>query len=299
MYELLKCCTLCPRECKVNRLANEIGFCKATKDIVISRAALHYFEEPCISASSGSGTIFFSNCNLGCVYCQNYQISTCGYGKKITVERLGKIMIELQNKKAHNINLVTPTHYVPQIIEAIKIAKNLGLKIPIVYNTSGYESVETIKLLDGYIDIYLTDFKYYDNNYSKKYSKIDNYFECASIALEKMYDQIGNPIFDKQGIMQKGIIVRHLILPGLIDDSKKIIKYLYNKYGNNIYISIMNQYTPLENVKKYKELNRIVTSKEYDEVINYAISIGVENAYIQEGETQKESFIPSFNFEGL
>lgn len=298
MIENLKKCELCPRMCKVNRFETT-GFCMATDKIKAARASLHMWEEPCISGTTGSGTIFFSNCNLKCVYCQNYNISTNSDGKYITIEKLSEIMLNLQKKGANNINLVTPTHYVVQIIEAIKIAKNNGLTIPIVYNTSGYERSETIKLLDGYVDIYLTDFKYFNNKYAIKYSKAPDYFLFASDSLNEMFKQIGTPIFDESGMMKKGIIVRHLVLPGLIEDSKKIIKYLYDNYQDSIYISIMNQYTPLEHVKKYKELYRTVTDEEYDEVINYAIDLGIENAFIQEGETQKESFIPDFNYEGL
>lgn len=299
MIKLLKKCELCPRNCKIDRINGEVGFCKATDKIKIARASLHFFEEPCISGNNGSGTIFFSFCNLKCVYCQNYDISTKNYGKEISVNRLCDIMLELQQQGAHNINLVTPTHYVPQIIEAIKKAKEQNLIIPIVYNTSGYEKQETIKLLDGYIDIYLTDMKYYGDEYSLKYSNAKNYFTFAKESLNEMYSQVGTPKFDNNGLMTKGIIVRHLVLPNLINDSKNIIKYLYNTFNNNIYISIMNQYTPLEHVKKYNELNRTITDTEYDEVINYAISLGIENAFIQEGETQKESFIPKFDNTGI
>jgi len=298
MNDLLKKCELCPRMCGINRYEKQ-GFCGANDKIKIARASLHMWEEPCISHENGSGTIFFSHCNLKCIYCQNYDISTNNYGKEITINKLSEIMLNLQNKNAHNINLVTPTHYVPQIIEAIKIARKKGLNIPIIYNTSGYERKETIKLLDGYIDIYLTDMKYYDDKYAKEYSKATNYFNHAKEALDEMYKQIGNPKISKNGIMEKGIIVRHLILPELIDDSKKIINYLYKTYKDDIYLSIMNQYTPLENVKNHSSLNRIITKDEYDEVINYAVSLGIENAFIQEGETQKESFIPSFNNEGI
>jgi len=298
MNDLLKKCELCPRMCGINRYEKQ-GFCGANDKIKIARASLHMWEEPCISHENGSGTIFFSHCNLKCIYCQNYDISTNNYGKEITINKLSEIMLNLQNKNAHNINLVTPTHYVPQIIEAIKIARKKGLNIPIIYNTSGYERKETIKLLDGYIDIYLTDMKYYDDKYAKEYSKATNYFNHAKEALDEMYKQIGNPKISKNGIMEKGIIVRHLILPELIDDSKKIIDYLYKTYKDDIYLSIMNQYTPLENVKNHSSLNRIITKDEYDEVINYAVSLGIENAFIQEGETQKESFIPSFNNEGI
>lgn len=299
MLKLLEKCELCPRNCIVNRLKGEIGFCGATDKLKIARAALHMWEEPCISGENGSGTIFFSFCNLKCVYCQNYNISTKNHGKEITINRLSEIMLELQEKGANNINLVTPTHYVPQIIEAIKIAKNNNLGIPIVYNTSGYEKKETIKLLNGYIDIYLTDLKYYSDEYSCKYSKAKNYFKYAKESLEEMYRQIGNPKFNENGIMNKGIIVRHLVLPNLVDDSKQILDYLFNTYHNNIYISIMNQYTPLEHVKKYNELNRMITNEEYEKVIQYAIKLGIENAFIQEGETQKESFIPDFDNTGI
>ncbi len=298
MNNLLKKCELCPRACGINRYETQ-GFCGANDKIKIARASLHFWEEPCISGESGSGTIFFSYCNLKCIYCQNYDISTNNYGKEITIQRLSEIMLELQEKRANNINLVTPTHYVPQIIDAIRLAQNKGLNIPIVYNTSGYEKKETIKMLNGYVDIYLTDMKYYDDKYAIEYSKAKDYFKYASDSLNEMYNQVGNPMFDEHGIMKKGIIVRHLILPGLVNDSKKIIHYLYNTYKDNIFISIMNQYTALENVRNHKILNRTITKKEYDEVIDYAISIGIENAFIQEGETQKESFIPKFNNEGI
>jgi len=299
MLKLLEKCELCPRNCKINRLNGEMGFCGATNKIRIARASLHLWEEPCISGLNGSGTIFFSFCNLKCVYCQNYNISTKNYGKEITINKLSEIMLELQEKGANNINLVTPTHYVPQIIEAIKIARRKKLTIPIVYNTSGYEKKETIKLLNGYIDIYLTDVKYFSDEYALKYSKAKNYFKYASESLDEMFKQVGTPIFNEDGIMTKGIIVRHLVLPNLVNDSKKIIKYLYNTYKDNIYISIMNQYTPLEHVKKYSELNRTITQNEYDEIIDYALNLEIENAFIQEGETQKESFIPDFDNTGI
>ena len=298
MKKLLENCMLCPRCCKVNRLIGEVGFCKATDKLKVAKVSLHKYEEPCISGSIGSGTIFFSHCNLGCVYCQNYDISIKNYGREVSIERLSEIMLEQQKRGAHNINLVTPTHYVPQIIEAIKLAKEKGLNIPIIYNTSGYERRETIKLLNGYIDIYLTDFKYFDDEIAYKYSKANNYKKHAMESLEEMFRQIGKNKFDGE-LMMKGIIVRHLILPGFINDSKKIISYLYNTYKDDIYISIMNQYTPLKQVEKYKELNRIITEDKYNEVIDFAIKIGVNNAFIQEGETQKESFIPSFDNEGV
>lgn len=298
MNEYLNKCNLCPRNCNVNRNNNEIGYCGATNMMVIAKAYLHKWEEPCISGSIGSGTIFFSYCNLKCIFCQNYDISTLHKGKIISVDNLKNICLELQKKGALNINLVTPTHYVPLIIEAIKKAKKEGLNIPIVYNTSSYENIETIKMLDGIVDIYLPDLKYYNNEYALNYSKAKDYFKYASSAINEMYKQVGNPIFDKNGIMKKGVIVRHLMLPSHLEDSKKIINYLYKKYHHNIYISIMNQYTPLKKLE-YEYLNHKVTDEEYDALIDYAYNIGVRNAYIQEGETQKESFIPNFDLEGL
>lgn len=297
--ELLESCKLCPRSCGVNRLKDKVGYCGAGKNIRVARAALHYWEEPCISGSIGSGTVFFSYCTLKCVFCQNYNISQCSYGKEITIDRLAEIFLELQEKGALNINLVTPTHYVPQIVEALKIAKGRGLKLPIIYNSSGYEKVETIKLLKGYIDVYLPDMKYFDNKYSIKYSKAKDYFLYAKEAIDEMINQVGEVEFDKNGIIKKGVIIRHLMLPGLLFDSKKIIDYIHSTYGNKVYISIMNQYTPLEHVKIYPELNRPLNQKHYEALIDYAVSIGVENGFIQEEGTDKESFIPLFDFEGV
>lgn len=297
--ELLDSCKLCPRNCGANRSSGKRGFCGAGEKIRVARAALHYWEEACISGDIGSGTVFFSYCTLKCVFCQNYDISQCSWGKEITIERLAEIFIELQNKGALNINLVTPTHYVPQIIEALKIAKGKGLSLPIIYNSSGYENVETIKLLKGYIDVYLPDMKYFDTKYSSKYSKAKDYFEYAKRAIDEMVNQVGEVKFDENGIVQKGVIIRHLMLPGLLFDSKKIIDHIYNAYGNKVYISIMNQYTPLEHVSKYPELNKPLNQKHYEALIDYALNIGVQNGFIQEEGTDKESFIPLFNFEGV
>ena len=290
---------MCPRNCGANRLNDKTGYCGAGKNIRVARAALHYWEEPCISGSIGSGTVFFSYCTLKCVFCQNYNISQCSFGKEITIDRLAEIFLELQGKGALNINLVTPTHYVPQIIEALKIAKKKGLKLPVIYNSSGYEKVETIKLLKGYIDVYSPDMKYFDTKYSMKYSKAKDYFLYAKEAIDEMVNQVGEVKFDKNGIIKKGVIIRHLMLPGLLFDSKKIIDYIHSTYGNKVYISIMNQYTPLEHVKIYPELNRPLNQKHYEALIDYAVSIGVENGFIQEEGTDKESFIPLFNFEGV
>lgn len=298
MNELYKFCELCPRKCHINRNTTK-GICSNTSTLKVARSALHYFEEPSISGTNGSGTIFFSGCNLKCCYCQNKEISNDNFGINISVERLSELMLELQAKKASNINLVTPTHFVPSIIEAIKLARKKGLSIPIVYNTSGYESMATIKLLAGYVDIYLTDFKYFDNKLGEDLSKVKNYFEIASLALSEMYKQVGINKFDDNGIMTKGIIVRCLVLPTKGNDTKKIINYLYKKYQDNIYLSIMNQYTPVTESTTFPFLNNKVSDSEYDDIINYALDLGVINAYIQEGETSDESFIPPFDLEGL
>ena len=292
MNDLLTKCNLCPRHCNINR-HETVGFCKASDTLKIARADLHYFEEPCISGDKGSGTIFFTYCNLKCVFCQNYEISSDNIGKEITIERFSEICLNLQNKGALNINLVTPTHYIPLIKEGLKLAKLKGLTIPIVYNTSSYETTDSLKLLDGLIDIYLPDFKYYNDDIAIKYSSAPNYVNVCKDAIAEMYRQVGKPVFDDNGIMKKGVIVRHLLLPNMEDDSKKIIEYLYNTYKDNIYMSIMNQYTPMKKLK-YEELNHTINNDIYDEVINYAYDLGIRNAFIQEGETQKKSFIPDF-----
>ena len=298
MNELYNSCELCPRKCHINRNTTK-GICSNTSTLKVARSALHYFEEPSISGSNGSGTIFFSGCNLKCCYCQNKEISNDNFGINISVERLSELMLKLQAKNANNINLVTPTHFVPSIIEAIKLARANGLSIPIVYNTSGYESITTIKLLAGYVDIYLTDFKYFDNKLGEDLSKVKNYFEVASLALSEMYKQVGINKFNDNGMMTKGIIVRCLVLPTKGNDTKKIINYLYKKYQDNIYLSIMNQYTPVTKSTNFPFLNNKVSDSEYDDIINYALDLGVINAYIQEGETSDESFIPPFDLEGL
>lgn len=293
MNEILKKCNLCPRNCGVNRYES-LGFCKASDKVKVAYYSLHQWEEPVISGINGSGTVFFSNCNLKCIFCQNKKISTLGYGKEISNERLKEIFLELQAKGAHNINLVTPTHYVPQIVEVLKEAKTAGLNIPIVYNTSSYENVSTIMLLEGIVDVYLADLKYFDDSLGCKYSKCENYFEVAKAAIEAMYEQVGKfEIVDD--LMVKGVIVRVLVLPGHADDSKNLIKYLHEAYGNNIIISIMNQYTPVEVIDKYPNLNRKVSDEEYEDVTSFAVELGVEMAFIQEGETQDTSFIPDFD----
>ncbi|WP_347490728.1 radical SAM protein [Desulfoscipio sp. XC116] len=297
--KLLADCILCPRNCHVDRAHGQKGYCGATAELVVARAALHMWEEPCISGKNGSGTVFFSGCSMGCVYCQNYNVAKGLAGKKIAVDRLADIFIELQRQQANNINLVTPSHYVPQIVEAITLARGKGLYLPIVYNCGGYEKAETLKLLEGYIDIYLPDFKYMSKEISQKYSNAGDYFDYASEAIKEMVRQIGEPAFNEDGVMIRGVLVRHLTLPGYLKDSKKVVKYLYETFGNTIFISIMNQYTPLSNVERYLEINRKVTDKEYNELVNYAICIGVENGFIQDGETALESFIPEFDEEGV
>lgn len=283
---------MCPRNCGVNR-HETVGVCGAGDKIKLAYYSLHQWEEPVISGTNGSGTVFFSHCNLKCIFCQNKKISTGGYGKVISNERLKEIFLELQEKGAHNINLVTPTPFVPLIADVLQEIKGKELMIPVVYNTSSYENVETIKIMNGLVDIYLADLKYYSNELGLKYSQCNNYFEVASKAIDEMVKQVGTlEIVD--GLMKKGVIVRVLILPGHIEDSKKIIKYLYDKYHDDVIISIMNQYTPIEKLE-YDNLNRKVTDDEYDEVVNYAYDLGVRMAFMQEGETQSESFIPDFD----
>lgn len=306
-------CTLCPRECGADRLHGVRGRCGCDNEIYVARAALHMWEEPCISGAKGSGTVFFSGCPLGCVFCQNGDIANVKVGKRITVERLAEIFHEQQARGANNINLVTPTHYIPQIAEALKIAKAAGMKLPVVYNSSGYEKVSSLRLLEGLVDVYLPDMKYMSGELAGRYSRAEDYPETARAALAEMYRQVGRPRFvreqgapedaeDESGLlMTKGMIVRHLILPGCTDDSKEVIRYLYQTYGDDIYISIMSQYTPMPQflpggrlAERYPELGRTLTEKEYDEVVDYAIWLGVENAFIQEGDVAEDSFIPDF-----
>lgn len=297
--DAVKLCNMCPRECNVDRGLGKIGFCKVPNQIKVSRAALHFWEEPCISGEEGSGAVFFSGCNLRCVYCQNRKIAEGVYGREITVDRLAAIFLELQDKGANNINLVTPSHYVLQIIEALNLAKERGLKLPVVYNSSAYEKVRTLQLLEGYVDVYLPDFKYMDKGLSAKYSAAENYSEVAKRAIEEMVRQVGKPKFDEHGILQKGVVVRHLVLPGCIRDSKEVIRYLHSTYKNDIFISILSQFTPMKGLNKYPEINRKVSKKEYEEVVDFAIDIGVENGFIQEGDVAEESFIPDFDCEGV
>ncbi len=297
--EFAERCILCPRKCLAKRNDDSVGACGGKKLPKIARAALHFWEEPCISGSCGSGTVFFSGCTMRCCFCQNREISCGKVGKEVTINRLSEIFLELQTKGANNINLVTPMHYAPQIVSALDSARANGLTLPIVWNTGGWELKESVAAVCDYADIWLTDFKYFNNSLAKDLSDASNYFEVASSALEQMVMQTGDPVFDNNGIMQRGVIVRHLILPGHIDDSKNVLRYLYETYGDKIWISIMNQYTPLCKNEYFPELSRTVSNKEYDEIIDFAIALGIENAFVQEGGTVGESFIPAFDLEGV
>ena len=291
---ILEKCTLCPNNCGVNRLKNEKGKCNITNNIKVSLSSLHYYEEPCISGKNGSGTIFFSNCNLKCIYCQNYKISQQGLGKNINIQELANLFLQQQKDGAHNVNLVTPTPYVIQIIEAIKIARKKGFNIPIIYNCGGYENIKTLKMLEGYIDVYLPDFKYADNELGVKYSNVNNYFDNVTVAIKEMYRQVGTPKLDKNGIIQKGLIIRHLILPNHINNTKKVLKWIEENIDNNVYVSIMAQYFPTNKAKENKFLNRKLNKKEYKEIEKYLATLNLTNGYIQELGEHEEEYVPNF-----
>lgn len=343
-------CNLCPRRCNVRRREGELGYCRSPWEITAARAALHMWEEPVLSGTGGSGTVFFSGCSLGCVFCQNQTIASGETARTISSERLTELFFMLEEKGAHNINLVTGSHYVPQIVKALERARLQGLSIPVVYNTGSYEKVSTLKMLDGLVDIYLPDLKYKSAALAARYAKAPDYFTYASAAIAEMVRQVGAPVLqpyteklhaeeafyknvyreeacmekshveniymeepyaestymdepyeedEENLLMKKGVIVRHLLLPGQLEDSKAIIRYLYETWGDQIYISIMNQYTPCNELPDYPELQRKVTEEEYEALIDYAIELGVEQGFIQEGETAEESFIPAFDYEGL
>lgn len=299
----MKDCSLCPRNCHVDRLGGQRGYCGQTAELRAGRAGLHFWEEPCISGDKGSGTVFFSGCPLRCIYCQNRCLAESRAGKVISTERLAEVFLELEEKGANNINLVTPTHFVPQIACALELSKIKGLTIPVVYNTGSYEKAKTLRLLDGLVDIYLPDLKYVSADLAMRYSNAPDYFEVASSAIREMFKQVGKPVFEAdssgQELMKKGMIVRHLVLPEGEDDSKKVLAYLQETYGDSIYISIMNQYTPMGHFEAYPELNRKISDEVYDRIVDYALDIGIENGFIQEGDTAKESFIPVFDGSGL
>mgnify|MGYP001851275691 FL=1 len=291
----LEKCEICPHKCKVNRIKGQIGRCKATDKIKIALYSVHKYEEPCISGEKGSGTIFFSNCNLNCIYCQNYEISQLGKGKEISIERLAEIMLELQEKDVENINLVTPTSYTVQIIEAIKIAKSNGLHIPIIYNTNGYENIETIKKLEGYIDVYLPDLKYYYNKIGKRYSKIDNYFEITTKAILEMYNQVEGTLLDERGIIKKGLMIRHLVLPNNIENSKKILKWIKENVNDDVYINVMAQYFPTYKAKEDEKLNRKLTQNEFKEIEDFVYELDIKNGYMQELGEHEEEYVPKWD----
>lgn len=293
--ELLKKCEICPHRCKIDRTNGNIGICKSKDTVKIAKFSLHKYEEPCISGENGSGTIFFSNCNLKCIFCQNYEISQLGKGKEITIEKLAEIFLELQNKNAHNINLVSPTSYAVQIIEAIKIAKKKGLKIPIIYNSNGYENIETIRMLNGYIDVYLPDLKYAENRIAKEYSKVENYFEIATKAIREMYNQVGKVVLDENGIIAKGVIVRHLILPNHLENSKKVLNWINENLPKDIFVSIMAQYFPTYKAIENKDLNRKLNIKEYNRVIKFLEKLNIKNGYLQEIGINEEKYVPNWN----
>ncbi len=292
--ELLKKCELCPHNCKVNRIEGKLGRCKAGSKVKIALTKLHYFEEPCISGKNGSGTVFFSGCNMSCKYCQNYKISQGLLGEEITVQELADNFIKLQNLNANNINLITGVMYVPQIIEAIKIARKHGLKIPIIYNSSGYEKVETIKLLEGYIDVYLPDIKYYYNELGKKLSGVSNYFDIAKLAILEMYNQVGIPKFDENGNIKSGLIIRHLILPNHLQNTKMILKWIHKNINKNVYVSIMSQYFPTNKANETEDINRKLTLEEHKEIENFIDKLKLENGYMQDLEENEEQYVPDF-----
>lgn len=292
-------CLLCPRKCGINRSTGQTGVCGVSSEIKVARAALHYWEEPCISGKRGSGAVFFSGCSLHCVFCQNREISDGKAGKVISKERLSDIFMELADKGANNINLVTPGQYIPDIVWAVNDAKSRGMKLPIIYNTSGYENVTELKLLEGIVDVYLPDFKYMDSTLSARYSRAKDYPSVAKQALSEMVRQQPDVVIDDAtGLIQKGVIVRQLLLPGHVNDAKAVLKYLYDTYHDHVYISMMSQFTPIA-LKDYPEINRTVTRRGYERLVDYALEIGITNAFIQEGDVAKNSFIPAFDCEGV
>ena len=293
-FKMLEECMLCPHNCKVNRIEGKVGRCRAGKDVKLALASVHNFEEPCISGENGSGTLFFSGCNLSCVFCQNYKISHEGSGKEISIEDLADEMLKLEEKKVHNINIVTGFMFVPQIIEAIKIAKQKGFNLPIVYNTSGFESIETLKLLEGYVDIYLPDFKYFYDELGEEYSKVNNYFNVAIEAIKEMMRQRPENKFNENGIMEKGVIIRHLVLPNHIRNSKRVLKYIKDTFGKETYISVMAQYFPSNKANEYEKINRKLTEEEWNDILDYIDILGFENGFLQELEDDEEKYVPNF-----
>ena len=296
MIEQLEKCEICPHKCGINRNNNQIGRCKSKDTVKIALFSTHDFEEPCISGKKGSGTVFFSNCNMNCVFCQNYEISQLGKGREITIEELANIFLKQQEKDVENINLVTPTSYTYQIMEAIKIARNKGLRLPIVYNTNGYENVETIRALEGFVDIYLPDLKYFENDLALKYSKVDNYFEIATEAIKEMIKQVGVPRFDENDMIEKGVLIRHLVLPNHVENSKKVLLWIKENLPNEIYVSIMAQYFPTYKAKEDEKINRKLTPEEWNIIEDFVREVGIENGFIQELGEHEEEYVPKWEY---
>jgi putative pyruvate formate lyase activating enzyme len=295
----LKRCGLCLHGCGINRLAGETGFCGAGRNARVALVSLHQWEEPCLSGTRGSGTVFFSRCNLRCVFCQNHAISQDGAGKDLSIERLGEIFHEQQTRGAHNLNLVSPTPYVPHILAALDSARARGFSLPVVYNTNSYETLTTLSALTGYVDIYLPDLKYFDPQIAVKYSAAPDYFHHAAKAVEAMVKQAGPPVLGDDGLMRRGVIIRHLLLPGLVEDSKRVVEYIHRTFGDAVYLSLMSQYTPVHRAAAYPEINRTVEPTEYTALVDYACSLGVSNCFVQEGGAALESFIPKFDLRGV
>ena len=291
-------CNLCPRRCGVNR-TKRVGFCGAGEKVRIALVSLHQWEEPCLVGAKGAGTVFFSYCSLRCVYCQNHAISHGGQGVEVTTERLAEIFLEQQARGAATLDLVTPTHYVPQIIAALDIAKARGLTLPVVYNSSAYENVETIEALRGYVDVYLPDMKYMSAASGGEYSAAADYFAAASAAITRMVEQVGPVQFAADGQLRRGVLVRHMVLPGHRHESMDIVKWLWETFGKTVQVSLMNQYTPMYKAAEHKPLNRRLTTFEYDSVVDYALQLGMENAYIQERRSASAEFVPDFNGAGV
>lgn len=291
-------CNLCPRRCGVNR-TKRVGFCGAGEKVRIALVSLHQWEEPCLVGAKGAGTVFFSYCSLRCVYCQNHAISHGGQGVEVTTERLAEIFLEQQARGAATLDLVTPTHYVPQIIAALDIAKARGLTLPVVYNSSAYENVETIEALKGYVDVYLPDMKYMSAASGGEYSAAADYFAAASAAITRMVEQVGPVQFVADGQLRRGVLVRHMVLPGHRHESMDIVKWLWETFGKTVQVSLMNQYTPMYKAAEHKPLNRRLTTFEYDSVVDYALQLGMENAYIQERRSASAEFVPDFNGAGV
>jgi putative pyruvate formate lyase activating enzyme len=296
---LLENCRICPRRCGVNRLKGEKGFCGALDKIVVAKAFAHRWEEPCISGHKGSGTVFFSGCNLKCVFCQNYRISQEWFGKAVEEKDLVEIFLNLQAKGVHNINLVTPTIYTPQLASALEKAKDKGLTVPVVWNSNAYENPEMLQMLEGLVDVYLPDLKYCDETPARKYSNAPDYFRCATKAILEMYRQVGEPVFDEKGIIKRGLIIRHLVLPGLKEDSKKVLGFIKSNLPSGVYVSLMGQYMPCFRTGEFPEINRPLSKEEYEEVIEYFFELGLENGFAQEEGADSPKYVPDFDLEGV